>query len=80
MEKQVEKKEEIPGVDEQQDGERLTDALIHEFIWIQRAACSVTYLLGGEFYQGSFIALKEKKKERKKERQECEMRRWWWCL
>lgn len=57
------RKEQIPGVGGQGDGERPTDALIHGFICIKTAACSLTYLFGGEFYQGSLIALKEGKKK-----------------
>lgn len=37
---------------------------------MKTAACSVTYLFGGEFYQGSFIALKGGKRKCQK----CEMR------
>lgn len=67
MEKQVRRKEEIPGVDEQQDGERRTEtAPIHEPVCMRTAACSITYLFGGEFDQGSLVALKGAKRKRQK--------------
>lgn len=42
---------------------RLSDALFQELTCVKTAACCATYLFGGEFDQGSLVALERKNKE-----------------